>query len=295
MISHSQLAPQRPDRVVLLGGNGFIGDAIRRQLLGRDVNVLAPASADCNLLDPQSAAQLQSMLRPLDAVVMAAALTPDRGRDMGTFMKNLAMVQHLAAALAAVPCTHLVYFSSDAVYPAELSRVAEAAPASPRDLYGVMHYAREVMLREVKHVPILILRPTLVYGARDTHNAYGPNRFCRSAAGEGTISLFGEGEELRDHVHVDDVARLTVRCILHRSRGTLNVATGTSMSFRAVAQTVAGRFAPRQIDIRSTPRVTPVTHRHYDVANLVKAFPDFRFTAFEAGIAALVTDLQGEK
>jgi nucleoside-diphosphate-sugar epimerase len=101
---------------------------------------------------------------------------------------------------------------------------------------------------------------------------------------DGKITLFGGGEETRDHIHVDDIATLTVRCLLRRSTGTLNVATGTSKSFHEVAELVAKQFN-REIEIEATPRQNPVTHRHYDVSNLIKAFPDFRFITPEDGVA----------
>ena len=63
-----------------------------------------------------------------------------------------------------------------------------------------MHLVREVMLRSALTAPLAILRPTLLYGAADPHNGYGPNRFRRLAAAGQDIVLFGEGEEQRDHV-----------------------------------------------------------------------------------------------
>ena len=52
------------------------------------------------------------------------------------------------------------------------------------------------------------LRPTLIYGTDDPHNSYGPNSFYRLATKNEDIVLYGEGEELRDHVHIDDVSTL---------------------------------------------------------------------------------------
>ena len=37
------------------------------------------------------------------------------------------------------------------------------------------------------------------------------------------INLFGNGEERRDHVYIDDVAELMVRVLAHRSVGALNI------------------------------------------------------------------------
>jgi nucleoside-diphosphate-sugar epimerase len=284
MITHQNPAIRKPERVALLGARGFIGAAIRRQLEARHIPILALASADLNLAETSAVDKLAAVLKATDAVVMLAALTPDKGRDIATLMKNLAMMQNTCAAIAKTGCAHMVYFSSDAVYDSAVSRVSEDTPASPQDLYGAMHYTREIMARSLAKVPVLVLRPTLIYGLDDTHNSYGPNRFRRAAQKEGKITLFGGGEETRDHIHVDDVAALTVRCLLRRSTGTLNAATGTSHSFYEVAEVVTQQFKSA-VEIVRTPRANPVTHRHYDVTNTIKAFPDIRFLSLEDGVA----------
>ncbi len=284
MITHQNPTPLKPERVVLLGARGFIGTAIRRQLEAQRIPNLALSSAELDLVETSAGDKLAAALKPADTVVMLAALTPDKGRDIATLMKNLAMMQNTCAAIEKTGCAHMVYFSSDAVYNSAVSRVSEDTPASPQDLYGAMHYTREIMSRSLAKVPVLVLRPTLIYGVDDTHNSYGPNRFRRAAQKDGKITLFGGGEETRDHIHVDDVAVLTVRCLLHRSIGTLNVSTGVSKPFYEVAEMVARQFS-NSIGIVTTSRTTPVVHRHYDVTNLIKAFPDFRFTALEDGLA----------
>jgi nucleoside-diphosphate-sugar epimerase len=179
----------------------------------------------------------------------------------------------------------MVYFSSDAVYDSAVSLVSEDTPASPQDLYGAMHYTREIMARSLAKVPpVLVLRPTLIYGLDDTHNSYGPNRFRRAAQKDGEITLFGGGEETRDHLHVDDLAALTVRCLLQRSTGILNAATGISHSYHDLAEIVARQFK-NTVEIVKTPRANPVTHRHYDITDTIKAFPDIRFIRLEEGVA----------
>lgn len=282
MIVHRAGTPEKPERVVLFGARGFIGRAIEARLLADGLATVAMTSAEIDLVSPQSVALLAAFLKPSDTVVMLSALTPDKGRDAATLIKNLAMMQHLCAALEQTSCAHLVYFSSDAAYDAAVARVTEATPAAPQDFYGTMHRTREIMAGNVK-VPLLILRPTLVYGVGDTHNAYGPNRFRRMARKDGKITLFGGGEEKRDHVHVDDVAAVTLRCLQRKSTGVLNIATGTSTTFRDVATHVASQFG-EAVKVIETPRANPITHRHYDVTGLIKAFPDFRFIPLTEGI-----------
>ena len=289
MITHQNTQPQKPARVVLLGARGFIGVAIRHELEAQQVPVLALTSTDLNLAEAPAAEKLAAACNPTDSVVMLAALTPDKGRDIATLMKNLRIMQSVCTALEKTGCAQLIYFSSDAVYNTATSCVTEDTPASPQDLYGAMHYTREIMARSLAKVPVLVLRPTLVYGLADTHNSYGPNRFRRLAQKDGKVTLFGGGEDTRDHIHVEDVARLTVRCLLSKSVGTLNVATGVSKSFHEVAQITAKQFSS-PVEVITMPRNNPVTQRHYDVTNLVKAFPDFRFIALEDGIARVHQD-----
>jgi nucleoside-diphosphate-sugar epimerase len=286
VIRHLNDSPRKPDRVVLLGARGFIAQALRRALEARGIPVLAIGSLEIDLASPGASGKLAAQLKPADAVVMLSALTPDKGRDVATLMKNLAMMQNVCTALDQSPCAQLVYFSSDAVYDLAVARVTEETPAAPQDLYGVMHLAREIMARGLAKIPLAVLRVTMVYGAGDTHNSYGPNRFRRMAQKDGKITLFGGGEESRDHVHVQDVASIAVACLERKSAGTLNVATGVSSSFRRVAEFVASQF-PGKAEVVATPRANPVTHRHYDITNLIKAFPGHRFLALEEGLAAV--------
>ncbi|NQW23742.1 MAG: NAD(P)-dependent oxidoreductase [SAR202 cluster bacterium] len=284
MIIHTNQEPTKPSRVLLLGATGFIGAVIQQQLESAAIPTVALGSADINLLEPSASDRLGELLSPDDSVVMLAALTPDKGRNIATLMKNLVMMQTVCEALEKSGCGHLVYFSSDAVYGTGVSQVTEDTPVAPEDLYGAMHYTREIMIRSLAAVPVIVFRPTGVYGRDDTHNSYGPNRFRKAAQADGKITLFGGGEETRDHIYVDDVAALTIRCLLQKSTGTLNVATGISTSFHEVAETISKQFGGG-IEIIITPRANPITHRHYDPTNLIKAFPDFSFMPLVDGIA----------
>lgn len=283
MLKHLNASPQKPNRVVLLGGNGFIGQNLVSTLQNDGVDVLSLGSKDVDLTLPDSVKSLEDLLRDTDTVVFLSAITPDKGRDTGAFIKNLLMMKHVCAALKNQPVSHVIYFSSDAVYGLEQSYVSEASPVAPADLYGVMHLSRELMLAELKNIPHAILRVTMVYGAGDTHASYGPNRFFKTALQSKKIDLFGGGEELRDHVHVNDVAMIAKSCAYLKSSGLLNVATGRSNTFNKVAQLVANQFEDK-VCICESPRANPITYRHYDVTNLLKAFPVLSLIRIEDGI-----------
>jgi UDP-glucose 4-epimerase len=286
MLAHTLSTPAAPARVVILGVGGFIGGEIARQLTVQRVPLLALGRSAFSLLDSDAAGKLAAALRPDDALVMVSALAPVRNAEM--MVDNIRMAGTVCAALQSQSVAHLVYISSDAVYADGPLPLTEASPAAPTSLHGAMHLTRELMLESVAgHTPYAKLRPTLVYGASDPHNGYGPNRFRRLANRGEPILLFGEGEERRDHVDVADVAALAVLILQRRSAGTLNAATGGVISFHELAET-AVRLAKKDVPVRGQPRVGAMPHggyRPFDASATRTAFPDFQYRPVADGMA----------
>lgn len=288
MLEHGRETPGKPERVVVLGRRGFVAGAIAARLEEDKIDTLALGSRELDLTDAGAGAALAGRLRDADALVVVSAIAPCK--DVEALMRNLAMVRSVCAAIEQVRPAHLVYISSDAVYADDVNPVNERSCAAPTSLHGMMHAARERMLATVAPGPLLILRPSLLYGAADPHNGYGPNRFRRLAAEGEEIVLFGEGEEQRDHVLIDDLAEIVRLGLRWRSSGVLNVATGESASFRQVAERVAALFDPPAA-VKGSPRRNPITHRHFDPAACYKAFPRFRYTPLADGLAKAHQDM----
>jgi nucleoside-diphosphate-sugar epimerase len=289
MLEHLNPKPARPARVVVAGAAGFVGNAVATRLEREGVATVRLTRREVDLTAADAAEKLAALLRPSDAFVAVAARVPCKSAD--TLLENLAMAHAMARALSQIPPTHVVNISSDAVYADSDEPLTETSCASPATLHGAMHLTREVLMSELK-APLANLRPSLLYGAADPHNGYGPNRFRRLAAKGEDIALFGEGEERRDHVFIDDVAEIVGRVLYRRSRGTLNIASGVVHSFRAIAEKVVA-LSGRRVVIRGTLRSGPMPHngyRPFDIAECRKAFPDFRYTSLEEGLARARND-----
>jgi dTDP-4-dehydrorhamnose reductase len=203
------------------------------------------------------------------------------------------MVDHVCTVISSTPCAHVVYISSDSVYGCRAEDVDEQSYCEADDLYGLAHIVREKMLQGAcgaANIPLTILRPGAIFGAEDTHDAYGPNLFVRSARATGKIVLFGDGDEQRDHIYIRDAARIIQLCIRRRSEGILNAVTGSSVTFREIAvaiqQTLGGN-----VTIESTPCRTPAFHRRFDTAALRAALPEFRPTPLDAAIREMLTSV----
>lgn len=282
MIKH-HCENKKPDRVVILGASGFLGKSLKSVLEQQNVPILTLGRSDLDLSEEESAEKLTRLLKPTDALLFFSTVTPDKGRGLDAFVKNIKMGEIFCNALKKVAPSHVIYLSSDTVYPLHRGLISEESPADPENLFGVMHLSREYMIKASTTVPTAILRSTLVYGAADTHNSYGPNRMRRMAQKERKITLFGEGEERRDHIFVNDVASIIALVLFHRSEGILNLVTGQSISYKELAQKTASLFDV-SIEIVSAPRNNPITHRHFDATAIHKSFPFFQFTSLDEGL-----------
>lgn len=287
MLSHTSEAPVTPSRVVVLGAGGFVGGRITQKLEAQSIDVLALARADVDLSSEGASEALSKVLREDDVLVFAAAKAPVKNTAMLT--DNMILLQNVVAALQKTPVAYVLNIGSDAVFADSEEPLTEWSVKEPGALHGVMHLAREVALEADQSSPFGTIRPTLIYGAGDPHNGYGPNRFARLAKAGETITLFGNGEERRDHIHVDDVAELAVRMILHRSVGSLNAATGTVISFHDIAQRVIEDFGSSSL-IETTVRSGPMPHngyRPFAVGQIGKAFSGFEPATFDQRVADL--------
>jgi UDP-glucose 4-epimerase len=276
-----------PQRVVLLGGSGFLGRAVGRKLTRMGVDVMLHSSKTLDLTREDASDLLAGQLDAGAALLFAAALTPDRGQTIASFTANVAMAATVARALELrpVPC---VFVSSDAVYGFGDEPVTEATPPAPGGFYGLAKYTSEKLLEYVaaaKALRLLSLRVAAVFGPGDPHASYGPNAFARSLANDRSVRLFGQGEEERDHLYVDDAARLVVALMRAGATGVFNIATGTSRSFAQVVDAIRS-ITPYQITVTHAPRRTPITHRSYDIALLERVVPRFAFTPFEDSLRA---------
>ena len=282
-----------PERVVIMGAGGFVGRASLHKLQADGVNTVALTRKEVDLLAGGAGQKLAPQLTASTTLVVTSALAPVKNTAM--LLDNLRMMQAVIEAVKAKPVAHLIYISSDAVYADSPKPMTEASPAEPASLHGVMHLAREVMLKkELAHIPQVFVRPTLIFGPGDPHNGYGPNRFMRLAKAGQDITLFGEGEELRDHIFIEDVAEIVRRCVLHRATGIVNAVSGKVSSFKEIAELASARFEPR-VKVIGTPRAGAMPHKGYrafDSSLLARLFPDLRLTTMPSGLDRMRASLK---
>lgn len=291
MLKHLNQSEISPARVVILGGTGFVGGELVKLLNLQKVPILSLGSEDLNLLDKDSELKLSSLLNPDDVLVFISAIAPCKNLEM--MQSNILMAQTVCNVLTKAPVHHVIYISSDAVYKDSTELISESSPAEPGSLHGAMHLSRELALKGICPSNLTIIRPTLIYGLNDPHNGYGPNQFRRLAADGKNITLYGNGEERRDHVFVQDVASLICKCIYWRSLGVINAVSGQVVSFFDLATYIAAQYLP-VVSIISQARSAPMPHngyRAFDSSSLQLSFPEFKSTSWRHGLDLVASEV----
>ena len=295
MLHHHFSVGSNPSRAVVFGARGFIAGRLIQALRDADIPCRSVGADEVDLTEFSAREKLRAILCEEDSVIMCSALTPEKGRDRSTFMKNVRMVENFCAVLEGLRCAHVIYISSDSVYDRRLELVDEQSSCESDDLYALSHIVREKLLRDVCQniggPPLAILRPSAVYGPGDTHNSYGPNRFIGSALQTGKIVLFGKGEEIRDHIYIGDLVHLVKLCLLHRSAGVLNAVTGQAVSFYELAEMIVNAIGAH-IVIEAEPRRVPITHRRFETTAMRQAFPEFQPKRLESAIRVLIGEFR---
>jgi UDP-glucose 4-epimerase len=292
MIKHLNKKISKPARVVVLGGKGFVGATITKQLEANGINTLSIGRAEVDLLKATNEKKLTCLLEHGDTLIIAAALAPVK--EFSLLLDNINMLRPVIFSANQVSLSHVIYVSSDAVYSDSPMPLTETSETNPESLHGIMHKTRELIIQsEISkqfNIPLCVIRPTLIYGTKDPHNGYGPNKFLRLAFDGKNIPIFGMGEERRDHVSVNDVANLTVQIILKKSSGVLNIASGTTTSFRTIAEKII-LLTKKPLKIIEVPRIGAMPHngyRPFDSEATKLAFPDFNYTEITDGMFKII-------
>lgn len=205
---------------------------------------------------------------------------------------NVAPALRLLEALQPHPEIHLIYVSTGgALYGNIGSRAAtESDVVAPRSFHGAGKAAIESFLAAEAAQsgrPLTILRPSNLYGPGQPLRAgFGVIRTILEHLRKDTVlSIFGDGEAVRDYLYIDDMVEACVRFIaLGADRGFYNVGTGIGHSLnelRVIVERVCGRtlrvahVGAREVDIR---------HAVLDTARLRQRLGWGPSTALETGV-----------
>lgn len=221
-------------KVLITGGAGFIGTnvALAFAAEGHEVDVVdnfSRTEANRHLLessrhirvheDDVTVADFLRYLCGTELVVHAAAqaaVTHSLVDPLEDFYDNGLGTLNLLEACRGLPFPpHVVYLSTNKVYGPLLgntSPVSEASPLDPCTPYGCSKAVGDIYVRDyarIFNLPTTVFRMSCIYGGHqygDTHQGWAAH-FMRAALAGDEIVVYGDGEQVRDLLHVDDLIR----------------------------------------------------------------------------------------
>jgi UDP-glucose 4-epimerase len=246
--------------VTLVGGHGFIGQALAAGLRGCGARVHVLGRGD-RLVDggrpcPAIAAAdavvyLASSINPRIAEIEPDKVTADQ-ETLRTVVQSLGDCPR--------PQRLILPGSGGTVYdPAVEPPYREEAPARPASAYGMAKLAMEELVRGLAPPSCqpVILRISNVYGPGQpvgTGQGVIANWLAAVAAGAEVV-LYGGDAITRDFVYIDDVVSAFLRAIeVPAPPALVNIGSGAPTTLGELAVTIAGVVSPRELRIHREPR-----------------------------------------
>ncbi len=268
-------------KTIILGSKGFVAKSLIRFLKDKNIYHDNIGKNQINFLNNNSVKKLKNKIRKLKNfnIIIISAIAP--AKTIADYEKNITIISNVIKSIDITRVRKVIYISSDAVYSDTKKKISEDSETNPNSIHGLMHLHRENLLKLfIPNKKLLILRPTLIYGRDDTHNSYGPNRFMRLAIKNEDIKLFGKGEELRDHIHINDVIKTIFLSIKSNKFGIFNIVTGKIISFNNLAK-MAIKKSTSKSKIIFTKRYGAMPHlglRQFNNMKLKKEFKNLKFS-----------------
>jgi UDP-glucose 4-epimerase len=230
-------------RVLVTGGSGFVGRHVVAALHadGHRVAVVDRAdfgdpAVECVIGELEDPAVRESAVAPpgIDAVVHLAAETSVLGSVERPVLVHRVNVDVTAALLEL--CRErgigtFVLASTNAVVGRVDGTMTERVPLAPLTPYGATKAAAEMLLSGYSGaygLRAVALRLTNVYGPGMHHKDSFVPRLMRAAAEGGGVSVYGDGRQRRDLVHVGDVARAFALAVVDWPSGPVIIGSGRS-------------------------------------------------------------------
>ncbi|MFE0577785.1 NAD-dependent epimerase/dehydratase family protein [Streptomyces sp. NPDC058874] len=302
-------------RVLVTGAYGFVGNAVVRRLAeaGHEVVALThrPADAPRPELpvtrvvygDIRDKTALAEALEGVEGVCHLAALTRvresfDRPEEYQHVNAGgtVALLDALAAASPNLT-PRVILGSTAAVYGApEQQPISEDTAPAPSNPYGVSKLAADDALRaraEAGEVEAVSLRCFNISGAVSGVGDADESRIIPKAVAVAAgryprLEMNGEGDAVRDFVHVDDLARAYVLALESSTSGPYRLYNvgATAASMREIVDTVE----------RVTGKAVPVVHRPPQpepprlVADISRITTDLGWKPERSSLEAMISD-----
>jgi len=297
-------------RVLVTGGSGFLGTAVRRALASHGAtDVVAPSSSAYDLRDREQVAAMFAETSP-DLVIHLAArvggIGANQARPADLYLDNLLMGTFVIdeARRRGTPKTVLTgticSYPKHTPVPFQESSLWQGYPEETNAPYGIAKLAHLVQA-QANRVQFgqncIYLMPTNLYGPGDkfhpavSHVIPALIKKCVDAkeSGAGFIEVWGTGSASREFLYVDDAAEgIVLAAERYDDPEPVNLGANEELPIRDLVQLVS-KAVGFEGDIRwDTSKPDGQPRRRVDASRAASAFGFAAKTSFDEGLRRTV-------
>lgn len=237
-------------RVLVTGSAGFVGRHIIRKLAERGHSAFgidireADAAKRVDVRHGRALDEAFGRIGPECVVHLAAFISPPESmaKPLKYIGNNTVGTVNALESSRKFGIRKIVYFSSAAVYgePSEYP-LRESSPVGPVNPYGASKLMSEKAVEGYSSsygLSYIIFRPSNIYGIGQNPEYAGVmHAFASAIAGGKNPVIFGDGNQTRDFIHVNDVAEAVVSALEGEARNlVMNLSSGKSTTVNFLAE-----------------------------------------------------------
>jgi UDP-glucose 4-epimerase len=298
-------------KVIVTGGAGFIGSHLSEACLaaGHEVTIIDDLSSGHSENVPSAARFEQLDIRSPEAAALVIKTAPDvlihHAAQMNVRVSvdkpaydadiNVLGFINLLEAARQVGTRRVIFASSGGTVYGEPEQLpcGEDQPLLPVCPYGVSKLAGEQYLYYYSRchgIGYTALRYANVYGPRqDPHGEAGVVAiFCRKLIAGDDPVIYGDGEQTRDYVYVDDVVRANMAAIEKNYDGGVNIGTGKETSVNYLAERMIISLGSDNTPSHEDARLGEVQRSALDVTLAGKVLDWEPLTSLDEGLVATI-------
>ncbi len=306
-------------RILITGGAGFIGSHTVDLFLEQGVqvvvldNLVTGKITDLNLFHPHlrfvqadvlDYPVLAKEVAACDAVLHLAALPsveqsiadPIQSSkvNMGGFLQVLQAIRESNKDIRLVYASSAAVYGADAALPCADELPLTSAPLSPYALDKANNERYAELYHQLFGIKSVGLRYFNVYGSRQAPSSpYSGviSKFIDGYQKKEPITVFGDGQQSRDFIHVTDVAKANWLAVQSDYCGVLNIATGipeTLINLISYIETAGGHKAEVTF---AAKRRGEIAHSYASTQQAKDKLQYCYTTGLAEGVRALLSDL----
>lgn len=304
--------------ILVTGGAGFIGSNICKLLLerGHAVRVLDDLSSGYQQnVDALNVEFIRGDIRDAEAVNramdgiegvchLAASVGNKKSIDdpIGDATANVVGTLNVLEAMRAVGADRISYSSSAGIFgEPQYDPVDEGHPKNPLTPYGSTKLAGENLCFSYMHlynIRATSLRYFNVYGPHQRYDAYGNviSIFAHLLLESKDLTIFGDGKQTRDFIHVSDIALANVLSLENTDvSGPINLGTGQELSINALATKMTEMSQAGAAVAHGPERPGDVRQCTANVARMKELLGIEASTDFETHLREYMTWMEGDE